>query len=221
MSSFPALNEQALRQIRKTAEDPPRLSVYDVISAMTGLSNNNCSNVFERLCTRFPEVFGNVPRYKCPGRGQTWTPVCTEEGMRQLIALLPSHNVAMGRATGVWRPPKRRKTATDDLYIMCYSTDTTAVKIGRSQDVGKRKRSLEAGQNFHVHVLAVFPEQGPLEAHVHEHFADKRSTQGAGTEWFQIPAQEAVSLVGNVVAAYHTKHGLKTPPGPAFIDLQS
>ena len=200
MSLFSALEGQAPRRIRKTAEDPPRVSVYDVIGAMSGLNSGNCANVWKRLLEAYPDVLCNMPRHKFPGQGQRWTPVCTEQGVHDLLPLLSSHNVAMSRATGVWQPVKRRRAVTDDLYIMCYSTDSTAVKIGRSQDVGKRKRSLEAGQNFMMHVLAVFPEQGPLETRVHECLADKRSTQGAGTEWFQIPTQEAVSLVGNIVA---------------------
>ena len=36
MPAFSALDEHALRQIRKTAEDTPRVSVYDVIEAITG-----------------------------------------------------------------------------------------------------------------------------------------------------------------------------------------
>eukprot|EP00969_Alexandrium_andersonii_P281913 12462283-Alexandrium_andersonii.AAC.1 len=53
---FSALDEQALRQIRKTAEDPPRASVYDVIGAMTGLNSGNCANVWERLLEAHPEL---------------------------------------------------------------------------------------------------------------------------------------------------------------------
>ena len=68
MPSFSTLNEQVLQHIRKTAEDPPRVSIYDVISAVTGQSNPRM--IWDRLCTKFPEVLGNDPRYKFPGQGQ-------------------------------------------------------------------------------------------------------------------------------------------------------
>ena len=44
------------RGIRKTAETPPRVSVIDVISAVTALDSSNASTVYTRLREQFPEV---------------------------------------------------------------------------------------------------------------------------------------------------------------------
>ena len=49
MMSLSSLTSDSVRHIRKTAEDPPRVSVLDVISAVTGLDTNNSSNVYTRL----------------------------------------------------------------------------------------------------------------------------------------------------------------------------
>ena len=68
MSSFSTLNEQALRQIRKTAENPPRVSVYDVMQAVAGVQPKHCSTVFERLQNDHPEITtgcGNWPVVIC------------------------------------------------------------------------------------------------------------------------------------------------------------
>ena len=56
MASLSELTEGAVRGIRKTAEDPPRVSVLDVIGAITGLDSNNSSNYYHRLTEQFPET---------------------------------------------------------------------------------------------------------------------------------------------------------------------
>ena len=57
------LNEGTVRQIRKTAEDPPRVSVYDVLQVVTGCSATNCSTVFSRVSEAFPEVITNCAHF--------------------------------------------------------------------------------------------------------------------------------------------------------------
>ena len=42
------------------------------------------------------------------------------------------------------------------LYIMKYSFDNTAVKIGRTQDVEKRRQQLQSSHNFVMEVVAFF-----------------------------------------------------------------
>ena len=41
MFSLQQLDEGTVRQIRKTAEEPPRVSVYDVLQVVTGCSAPN------------------------------------------------------------------------------------------------------------------------------------------------------------------------------------
>ena len=69
MSSFSALDEQALRQIRKTAEDPPRVSVYDVMQVVAAVQPKHCSTVFERLQNDHPEITTACGNYNFGGRG--------------------------------------------------------------------------------------------------------------------------------------------------------
>ena len=63
-----------VKQVRKTAEQPPRLAVYDVISAVTGMTGNHAGEAYRDLAARFPEVHGNGVNFKFPGRGQRNTP---------------------------------------------------------------------------------------------------------------------------------------------------
>ena len=92
MPSFSTLNEQALRQIRKTAVYPPRVSVYDVINAITEQSNPRI--IWDRLCTGFPEVVTYCNSFKCPGRGQQDTPVADARGITEIIMVLPGKAAA-------------------------------------------------------------------------------------------------------------------------------
>ena len=116
MSAFSALDEEALWQIRKTAENPPRVSVYDVIGAMTGLSSNNCSNVLRRLCDEFPEGAAGCSHFKFPGQGQRNTPVADARGIVEIIMLLP------GRAAA------RFRKASADVVVRYLGGDPSLVE---------------------------------------------------------------------------------------------
>ena len=197
MRSLSELTLTAERQIRKTTEEPPRLSVIDVIALITGQSQNNAHNVLQRLSAAYPETaIGD--KVKFPGRGQHPTHVCSTEQLEKVLALLPGRAAAEFRATG--RNSKRgRETQKDDLYVMKYSIDNNAVKIGRSENVEKRRRSLEADQNFFVEVVAIFPGKGSMEAEVHDRLQCYHSKRGAGREWFNITAADAALVCSNTL----------------------
>ncbi len=86
-----------LRQIRKTAEDPPRVSVYDVLQVVTGCSAPNCCNVFSRVSEAFPEVLTNCTNFKFSGRGQRETPVADARTIAEIIMVLPGRAAAQVR----------------------------------------------------------------------------------------------------------------------------
>lgn len=54
-----AITDDSVQQIRKTAESPPRVSVYDVFGLIYGFTSNNSSNVLQRLVD-FPRLHGSV-----------------------------------------------------------------------------------------------------------------------------------------------------------------
>jgi hypothetical protein len=64
MERFMTLDAAALATIRKTTEDPPRVSVYDLISAVVG-KRGAARKAFERLDYTIPDVtrvpIGNSP----------------------------------------------------------------------------------------------------------------------------------------------------------------
>ena len=119
--------------------------------------------------------------------------------MAQILAVLPGKSAATSRMTGKPTLKRERKDAQDDLYIMKYRHDSTVVKIGRSNNVRRRKADLEQSQNFYIDVVAVFPNQGSLESAIHKQLANKRSCKGPGTEWFEIEVPEALQVIKDVL----------------------
>ena len=92
----------------------------------------------------------------------------------------------------------------DDLYIMRYSFRSDCVKIGRSHNPQRRRRDLEAGHNFRIEIVGVFPGKGFLERRVHERLAVRRSTEGSGTEWFDVDVATAIDAVRAEILAQST-----------------
>jgi hypothetical protein len=95
------------------------------------------------------------------------------------------------------RAARKRKgvAAADTLYVMQYSFRRDIVKVGRSDNPERRRRQLESGQAFHVEILATFPGQGALEGQVHEALAAHRNEEGAGSEWFNVSAAQAIAAI--------------------------
>jgi hypothetical protein len=90
MMSLLELTDNSVRQrVRKTAEDPPRVSVYDVIGVITGQSSNACRVIYSRLVSNHPEVATICCDFKFSGRGQQPIPVCDARSIVELVMILP------------------------------------------------------------------------------------------------------------------------------------
>ena len=92
------VSDATVRQICKTAEEPPRISVIDTIALVTGQSQSNSHNVWQRLSEAYPEASTNCTSFKFPGRGQ-WreTPVADARGIVEIIMVLPGRAAAQVR----------------------------------------------------------------------------------------------------------------------------
>ena len=95
MASLAAVSQGNLGQIRKTSENPPRISVYDTITALTGVRNPRDS--WADLQMSFPEVVGNTDYFKFPGQGQRETPVTDARGIVEIVMILPGKAAASVR----------------------------------------------------------------------------------------------------------------------------
>ena len=59
---------------------------------------------------------------------------------------------------------------------------------------------MEAGHNFKLQVLAIFPGQGRLERRVHALLSDLRAADGQGQEWFNVTLQQALLAAASALA---------------------
>ena len=92
------ITQASLGRIRKTSERLPRVAVYDVIAAITGLpTSSNCSQAWARLKEHHPEVITFCDDFQFPGQGQRPTPVCDARGITEIIMLLPGTAAAQFR----------------------------------------------------------------------------------------------------------------------------
>ena len=85
MDAFKEITQSSLGRIRKTSESPPRVSVYDVIGAITAKNSDDSGKAYRRLIEQFPEVRTAGPDFKFPGQGQRPTPVADARGITEII----------------------------------------------------------------------------------------------------------------------------------------
>ena len=182
-------------KVRVTPEDPPRYAIADLMRLMLGdISPSHVSNVMKRVKKHLD--LGHVGGYRfANGRGPPPL-VCTMDEAEQIVGLLGGSRAATYRATGL---PQVKPKQTVDLYVMRYSFDESAVKIGGSNKTALRRAGLQAGQNFWVETLAIFPGKGYLEIPIHKKLKAFLSSRGAGVEWFDIHVSQAVGVVSNLI----------------------
>ena len=97
MASLISLTDGSVRQIRKTAEDPPRISVLGVIGAVTGHSPTVCSHTLQDMLRHFHDIGCLSSNFKFPGRGQRETPVTCIKGAVTIVMLIPGRAAASVR----------------------------------------------------------------------------------------------------------------------------
>ena len=189
--NFAEILEAAGDRIRVSPDG--KYSIDDVMKYVMGdASQGHRCNTYRRVREQF--ALKAADRANFPGSGPT-TPVGTTDEIERLLTLLS----AIRRPVGRPRSKRVALTPKDALYVMRYSHDPEYVKIGRSRNVEGRRAALEAGQNFRVEILVIFPGKGHFESRVHAHLDGRRSTQGAGREWFAIPAGEAAGVVARAL----------------------
>jgi len=91
------LGRESVGQIRKTDETPPRISVIDVVQAITGKDARHAAQEVRTLCSRHPEVDKILVHFLFRGQGQRKTYVTSVRGIVEVIMPLPGHHAAKAR----------------------------------------------------------------------------------------------------------------------------
>ena len=76
-----ALLGHPVKRIRITDETPPRISVIDVATAITGKHVRNAARDVLFVQEKHPEVFQKLSHFRFPGQGQRSTPVTCATGL--------------------------------------------------------------------------------------------------------------------------------------------
>ncbi len=86
-----------VKQVRKTSEHPPRISVVDVAMLITGKDARKAAQDVGYVKERYPELAQDFGTYKFPGRRQRDTAVCDARSLAELAMLLPGKHAARVR----------------------------------------------------------------------------------------------------------------------------
>jgi hypothetical protein len=84
-------------KIRKTNDVPARISVYDIVTAITGQPYENAHKSFARMADAHPDIRTGCPDIKFPGRKQKPTPSADARGVVMIMNLLPGQQAAQFR----------------------------------------------------------------------------------------------------------------------------
>ena len=99
-------------QIRKSTDNPPRISIIDVTRAITGHNADYSAQAVRNVCDQYPEVSEKITDLKFKGRGQRLTPVTDVHGIIEFVMLLPgkhASNVRRQAATEARLPVSPRQ----------------------------------------------------------------------------------------------------------------
>ena len=174
-----------------------KVSATDMIMVVKKCTRNNASKILrtlqeeERIPVLESVIFGGAS--KSHGGNRLPEAAADAHELQLVLWALPGVRVSLQNSATIVEVRANSKALgrLDDLYVMQYDFDDTRVKIGRSRDVEKRKRSLEASQDFQVVIRRVFHGKGPHEVVIHRALRKFRSKRGPGKEWFRLSSQEA------------------------------
>ena len=94
MFKLSRFTESDFQRIRKTAERPPRVSVYDVMCAVTGATSCTVARTWKRLQKTYPEQTAGCHPFRFPTHGGNYTPVATVQDMTRIMTVLPGKATA-------------------------------------------------------------------------------------------------------------------------------
>ena len=125
-----ALLGREVVHIRKTNETPPRISVIDVVEAITGQVKSNAGKTLERVKESHPDVYPNWINYRFLGRGQMDTPIADARGIVEIVMLLPGRHAAKVRRQAVAHGVLAFSALVRSLTSTC-STNTLCSQCSR------------------------------------------------------------------------------------------
>ena len=104
----------------------------------------------------------------------------------------------VARALHLGRPGLRIRERKH-LYVMTIAEHPGIYKVGRTDDVAARRRSINVGLFLTVQILAICENAGHLELPIHDLLAPYRMMSGNCREWFKCSVEHIHQTVMSVI----------------------
>ena len=161
MATMSQLDENSVQRVRKTAETPPRVSVIDVLQAVTCYSDDQSRALYRKLVEAYPEIGASCTTFKFPGRGQRDTVVTDAEGIAYIIMILPgkaASNVRQNTADAVVRylngNASQEQMQAEALEPVQAQQPSAMVAVPASTPYETRRAELEMAKHSRMQALS-------------------------------------------------------------------
>ena len=109
----------------------------------------------------------------------------------------PAGRAAARKAARARNAPKR---IPRHMYIMRFVEHPDVFKVGRADDIQKRRSSLNAGLFLTLEIVAQYENLGHIEPDVHDHLDQYRVASSNSREWFRCPLDHIKNTISYVIS---------------------
>ena len=143
---------ESYRPIRKTDGSPRKVSVYDMLEALSGYPLHSGNIPWLRLRQRYPDLEALVSRYRFHGRGQQPTPVVDESKVAVLAALVPGNVAAQRRREMMTIEPQAVQNEMLDAESLLRERGYSSQECSRlAAELGRDLRLVAASEGREIH----------------------------------------------------------------------
>lgn len=142
---------ESYRPIRKTEGAQPKVSVSDVLGAISGYRPCDGHSLWRMLCQRHPDLVTLAGAHKFPGQGQRHTPVIDVSAVAVLAALVQGKVAAQRRREMLAAEPQTVQHEMLDAEALLRQRGYTSQETSRlASELGKDLRLVAASEGREI-----------------------------------------------------------------------
>ena len=142
---------EAYHPIRKTEGSPRKVSVADVLGAISGYNNTDSHSLWRRMRQRYPDLLPLVNHQCCYGKGQRSTPVIDEAAVAILAALVQGKVAARRRREMLATEPQAIQNEMLDAEALLRERGYTNQECSRlASELGRDLRLVAASEGREI-----------------------------------------------------------------------
>ena len=156
---------ESYRPIRKTEGAQPKVSVSDVLGAISGYRPCDGHSLWRMLCQRHPDLVTLAGAHKFPGQGQRHTPVIDVSAVAVLAALVQGKVAAQRRREMLAAEPQAVQNEMLDAESLLRERGYNSQECSRlAAELGRDLRLVAASEGREIHTTE--RHYGPDVRHV-------------------------------------------------------